>query len=376
MNAGLSQETTGPHLQNGLVFIVGCPRSGTYLLSLILSSECRIAIPVETHFIPLFRKYLSLFGDLSVGHNRSRLLDCIYDFLAIWTPRSERGRDPEIILDHSLLITRDESAEIISNSFDYGSLVRALFSVYARRRGCRAAGDKSAFFHSVPLHELASVDPGSRFIHIVRDGRDVSLSWLGIWTGPANLSESAACWRSHIESKREWGRRNPGRYLEVRFEELLTSPESVIARVREFLGLAEQQEHRPFHQTTLASALSGAQPHAKIAQPIDPDNQGKWRSQMPDRDQRKFSLLSGQTIESCGYSAGATQTGLTEQLRLLLEIFFERVSGVLSYQRFRLLAKAVLPIAVLGCRVAGFSLVSVVNRRYPTFLQPSRATHR
>ena len=35
------------------VFVVGCPRSGTTLLRLMLNAHPRLAIPPESHFIPL-----------------------------------------------------------------------------------------------------------------------------------------------------------------------------------------------------------------------------------------------------------------------------------------------------------------------------------
>ena len=73
--------------------ISGAPRSGTYLLMTKLAREYDIAFPVETHFIPIFYRYRFLWGDLRNKDNREKMLDAIYKFLEIWTPRSERGRD-------------------------------------------------------------------------------------------------------------------------------------------------------------------------------------------------------------------------------------------------------------------------------------------
>ena len=46
------------------VFIVGCPRSGTYLLLKLISVNLDFASPIETHFIPYFRRYCFLYGNL------------------------------------------------------------------------------------------------------------------------------------------------------------------------------------------------------------------------------------------------------------------------------------------------------------------------
>ena len=49
---------------NGPIFVIGCPRAGTTLLTLMLSAHARIAIPPETRFLlSVFRRRDS-FGDL------------------------------------------------------------------------------------------------------------------------------------------------------------------------------------------------------------------------------------------------------------------------------------------------------------------------
>ena len=53
------------------VIMVGAPRSGTYWVVDLLKSRFGIELPSETHFIPLFHRYLWLWGDLSRRNNRS-----------------------------------------------------------------------------------------------------------------------------------------------------------------------------------------------------------------------------------------------------------------------------------------------------------------
>ena len=63
------------------VLIVGAPRSGTYLIVSELEKLFSIVTPLETHFIPLFQRYLTLWGDLTKEHNRRALLTDIFLFL-------------------------------------------------------------------------------------------------------------------------------------------------------------------------------------------------------------------------------------------------------------------------------------------------------
>ncbi|MDO8837193.1 MAG: sulfotransferase, partial [Vicinamibacterales bacterium] len=127
-------------------FIVGCPRSGTYLLSSILDRSGQVAVPTETHFVPLFAQYARLFGDLEKPDARTRLLAAIYAFLEIWLRRADEERGLENIIPHSLLATRGGFNEIVRDSRSYADIVHALFEHYAIGKGASQYGDKSAFF--------------------------------------------------------------------------------------------------------------------------------------------------------------------------------------------------------------------------------------
>ena len=354
----------------GCVFVVGCPRSGTYLLSLMLGAECGVAIPVETHFIPLFERFLPVFGDLSVRRNRERLVQCIYDFLEIWTPRSERDRDPEVIRRYSLLATRSVASSIVERSSDYASLVAEMFGCYAALQGCVTYGDKSAFFRHSSLERLASLNPNSKFVHVIRDGRDVSVSWLSIWTGPVNLTQSAVNWMAHVERKRSWGKQNPERYLEVRYEELISDPKETLDNICAFAGISRDEDAVPFHDSELASVLSRGGPHEKVSQPLEPGNRGKWRSRMTPIEQSRFTALAHATLLSCGYDCGCVDRGLHSWTILPFVTAYERVRGIISLHELQLQLKNLLPLALFACHIVSFPLARVLNRRYPAFRPP------
>ena len=61
------------------VFVVGCPRSGTTMLQLMLHSHPRIAVPPETRFLLTAYWQRRHFGDLSRVENRRRLARWIVD---------------------------------------------------------------------------------------------------------------------------------------------------------------------------------------------------------------------------------------------------------------------------------------------------------
>ena len=349
------------------VFVVGCPRSGTYLLSLVLTAEFGIAMPVETHFMPLFAPVLPLFGDLAQAANRRRLLDCIYAFLAVWTPRSERDRDAATIRRYSLLATRPAAEDIVREARDYPGLVRGLLARYAALHGLDACGDKSAFFRHLPLDAATAALPDARVVHVVRDGRDVCLSWLGIWTGPVNLAQGAATWREHVEAKRAWGARHPARYLEVRYERLLAEPLAVLEELATFLGRRPRHGTLAFHDSELAATLAGGAPHAKVSEPLDPANRDKWRTRMSTGEQELFDVVAGDTLRELGYDTPLAVPRGTARLALALRALGGRLHGLCSWHEAQIRAKHLLPLVLLLCQRLRLPLVRWLNRRHPLF---------
>ena len=73
-----------------------------------------------------------------------------------------------------------------------------MFSSYAVSEGKSTWGDKSLFFGSIDLlHELF---PRARFIHIIRDGRDVFDSWRKMDPTKRHATVMALDWRYKLRS--------------------------------------------------------------------------------------------------------------------------------------------------------------------------------
>lgn len=323
-----------------LYFMVACPRSGTYLLSAILNQSGRIGFPTETHFIPLFPPYLWLAGALEHPAARRRAMRAIFVFLRIWLARAEEERDFAAMKRHSLLSLEGESEQIADAACNYAELVRRLFAAYALAQGAEMAGDKSAFFDHIPLERMDSAVSGqARFIHIIRDGRDVCLSWLGTKVGPRTLAQAAQAWAQHVTGKRAWGALHPDRYHELRYEDLLTEPEKTLRGVCGFAGIPYSDALLGFHATSYARDIANSTTHARLSQPLDPGNLGKWRRGMTADEMTLFETIAGSVLADCGYPL--TGSGLVTTWPS------ERSTKILSIHRLRLTLKGLLPACAL-----------------------------
>src|SRR3982751_1198261 len=79
------------------IIVVGCPRSGTTMLQLMLHSHPRIAIPPETRFVLAAYQERRDFGDLGQEANRRALAHRIVDRPG--TRFGDLGLDPADIIE-------------------------------------------------------------------------------------------------------------------------------------------------------------------------------------------------------------------------------------------------------------------------------------
>lgn len=347
-----------------LHFIIGCPRSGTYLLSNILNQSGKIAIPTETHFIPLFDRYAFLAGNLQNLRAKARLLKAIYAFLEIWLTRAEVERNFDDMIQHSLLATYVDFEQIINDSHSYTEMVHAIYERYAMLKGAEHYGDKSAFFQHIPLELIdRAVNHQAKFIHIVRDGRDVCLSWMKLSVGPENLAIAARAWREHFAGKSQWGTLHPDRYCEIRYEDLLESPEQETRRICEFIGIEFKSNMLQFHQGEMAQAIANSSTHALLGMPIDSANREKWRSLMTLEDIAFFEWIAGEQLTKAGYQIIAAPPTHAQQFRFICRAKLANIKSQFSYRAFRLALKNMLPAILLITGYFGIRIESAVNSK-------------
>jgi hypothetical protein len=103
--------------------------------------------------------------------------------------------------------------------------------------------------HALFIPEILQMLPKARFIHILRDGRDVVASFRAasktIWKDFWHLSayQASRLWVQHIEAVRSAQKKlSPVQFYEVRYEQLLDSPQLVLQDICRFLGLQWKQE--------------------------------------------------------------------------------------------------------------------------------------
>ena len=274
------------------VFVVGCPRSGTTLLQRMLDNHPQLTIANDTHFITRAAK---------------RVL----------------RKDPQPLLTPELAAAvgsyrrfyrmglSEKDVEIAAeNCLTYAAFVSRLYAQRGQKFQKDLSGEKTPDnCRNMPL--LHGLFPTSRFVHILRDGRDTALStlnWANENKGPGkwslwNEDPLATCalwwrWQAGI-GERDGQKLGKDFYHRVKYEELVAEPEKELGTISTFLGIPYSESMANYHagKTRHQPGLS-----AKSAWLPPVKNLRNWQTDMSPEDVDVFEGIAGELLSKSGYS--------------------------------------------------------------------------
>ncbi|HEY2865043.1 MAG TPA: sulfotransferase [Casimicrobiaceae bacterium] len=285
--------------------VVGCPRSGTTLLAVMLDSHPQIAIPPETAFLPHLRAL--------AGTDGATLRQGFYALLT--TDKWAVSNWNDIGIDRGAFWRRLCGLR----TFSITAGLRVLYGMYAEQLGKRLFGEKTpADTHCMP--EIEQYLPEARFIHIVRDPRDVVLS-LRRTTAGQSVERTSRIWVDMVSRARA-SAAQVRHYQEVRYEDLVLEPEASLRKVCAFLELeysdrmldyrASGERHIGHLGDRLLPDGHGrvrrelrAKLHENLTQSPRADRVHNWRGQMSAEDRAKVEAVAAPLMREVGYDISA-----------------------------------------------------------------------
>jgi hypothetical protein len=278
-------------------FIVASARSGTTMLRLILNQHSLIAVPPESRFIT------ELWQESPQVETE--------DFLRRLSahPRFAAWELPIQAVRHEL-----EDRPQVS----YREAISATYKAYASSKGKARWGDKTPrYVEHIPF--LADLFPDSRFIHLVRDGRDVALSYADVSFGPKTVSKSAALWAKRVSAGLREGRSlGPGRYAEIRYEDLVEDPEGQLKELCNFLNASFEPTMIEGASTRDEDVLARASIYNPHVTDRPKSGVREWRRTMPNRHVEIFEAVAGHVLSELNYPRHYPHPSLTARAEAYL----------------------------------------------------------
>jgi hypothetical protein len=237
-------------------FLVGSERSGTTLLRLMLDHHPDIAFDKE------------------------------FDFTV--TMVSDTGQLPPVEKYVKWVVTVRGMSFEVDPSLSYLDLVHDFLQ--QKRAASKAKAHVGATVHR-EFERLRFLWPTARYIHLVRDPRDVARSVVQKgWAG--NVYHAAEFW---LDAERSWDTLAPhlsdDRAIEVRYEDLVTDPERTLTAICRFIGV-------PYSLRMLDYSADAPQ-----YPPPDPRLVAQWRTKLEPRDVALVEIRTGALLENRGYVA-------------------------------------------------------------------------
>jgi len=237
------------------IFLIGAERSGTTLLRLMLDGHGKITWSHE------FEYAVDLLSD--AGHWPD--LAQYYDWL-------ETHR---IFLANQFVIDR---------RLDYHDLVTS-FLQQQRDRHSKPIVGATVHRH---FGRLLKLWPKAKLIYLLRDGRDVARSNIGMgWAG--NVWTGSQRW---LEAETEWQRIKSDlpceQWIELHYEDLIQHPELELSRLCDFVGVAYEPQMMSYVERTSYSYP-------------DPTRVQQWQEKLSDRQIRLLEARIAPVLDQRGY---------------------------------------------------------------------------
>ncbi len=292
------------------IFVVGASRSGTTMFRLMLNSHSKIHIPPEAWFFGELLTSLPAYGELSPAQVQvAREIIRSNVRWPDWNCSDER-------LDAALAFEcQPRLAELINRVF----------------RECTAAGSECVWGEKSPRHshiilQMRAVFPDAKFIHLIRDGSDSCISIFQRGWYDRSFRRICEHWVTTVRAAQRGADFGAGHYMEVRYEELINSTDSVLRKVCLFLGLPFEEGMIDFTARIESDIVAGESGlHSNLLAGVQKELVGKGRDAMTDWQKVVYRILCGSLSRELGYEEPT--------LRFCGRLILPLGRGVLYFQR-------------------------------------------
>ena len=256
------------------IFIGGAGRSGTTLLRVILDSHPNICCGPELKVTPHLAKTWEVFQKCNLA-----------------------------------LEPYEISQSDITQLFR--KLLQDLVARKLKKEGKRRIAEKTPG-NIQCIQQLHYIFPESPLIHVIRDGRDVvcslmTMDWINPLTGePMEMVSDIRKASEYWVEQMKWGAatlKNTAarkKYIELRYENLVSSPEPLLRRLFEILEEPWSPKLLEFYKQE--RDLAGESSAEQVRQPIYKKAVSRWEKDLTGKDKDIVKEVAGEMLIKTGYA--------------------------------------------------------------------------
>lgn len=272
------------------MLMISAGRSGTTLLRSMLVAGGQIAIPPESYALPYAALQFQAMQEQS-WYNLSRLIISLFEAVhsfSYW----ETNIQPVYATARSLPEKERSLARVLD----------IIFMHYAAEKfpQARLWGDQSPE-NSKRLPWLVKVFPKAKYVHVLRDGRDVVASWL---ERGEPLEDAIKRWQVAVTSFKWLKTKVPASSIyELRYEDLVSQPETTLQALSGYLNIDYDPEMLNYWQkeTTVEHRFMG-KAHENLVKPVFSNSIGSWRKRLTTEQQQIVQTQLGKLLAENNYS--------------------------------------------------------------------------
>ncbi|NOY17543.1 MAG: sulfotransferase [Gammaproteobacteria bacterium] len=289
------------------IFIMGCPRSGTTLISQILNSHPDFAIYHESYFYHILTGEMKYYGDLSRHENLRYFVSDVIDII------KRKATD-----EHDFQPDLDSVIEMTGNH-SLSGVIASVLTLYAQQHNKIRGGDKTPENYEY-LNRIGSELPDSPVLFVVRDPRDVCLSSRKLFN--SSLQRTSRLWNESIQ---RYAFHKDAVKL-ISYETLVENPEAEVKAICHHIGISYTPEMLKHSKNIPSRFLDGKKDLGLLNSSISSRSVGGFHSMNNDEIQL-IETLCQQGMELMGYTATQGRGKITiestdarpSKLRLIFE---------------------------------------------------------
>lgn len=210
-------------------FIIGTGRCGTTMLAQMLNTHSMICVPHELQILFEYR------------NNGPRLYEIFNEKKNVYFGPKDFVELIEARCPHKFHEYFDYRSFFEKQQYPIRNLKELVNSLYTEIAESR---HKKIFIEQTPWYGqridiLNELFPNAKYIHMIRDGRDVAISYARTPWWHDDIGQNLERWHAEVRQIIDSSNQilNPNQMLQVRYEDFIEQPEVELRRICEHLGV-------------------------------------------------------------------------------------------------------------------------------------------